>query len=71
MALVSTQPLVKMSARDVPGGKGGRCLRLTWPVMGVLYLFTVYYLVFTMYTQHVSAINIYLDLTMLIMSGNG
>jgi hypothetical protein len=29
MALGSTQPLVKMSTRDVPGGKGGRCVRLT------------------------------------------
>jgi hypothetical protein len=29
MALGSTQSLVKMSNRDVPGGKGGRCMRLT------------------------------------------
>ena len=29
MALESTQPLVKMSTRDIPVGKGGRCLRLT------------------------------------------
>jgi hypothetical protein len=29
MALGSTQPLVKMSTRDVPGGKGGLCERLT------------------------------------------
>jgi hypothetical protein len=29
MTLGSTQPLVKMSTRDVPGGKGGRCIRLT------------------------------------------
>jgi hypothetical protein len=29
MALGSTQPLVKMSTRDVHGGKGGRCVRLT------------------------------------------
>ena len=29
MALGSTQPLVKMSTRDIPGGKGGRCIRLT------------------------------------------
>jgi hypothetical protein len=29
MALGSTQPLVKMSTRDIPGGKGGRCVRLT------------------------------------------
>jgi hypothetical protein len=29
MALGSTQPLVKMSTRDVPGGKGGRWVRLT------------------------------------------
>jgi hypothetical protein len=28
MALGSTQPLVKMSTRNIPGGKGGRCLRL-------------------------------------------
>jgi hypothetical protein len=29
MALGSTQPLVKMSTRNIPGGKGGRCARLT------------------------------------------
>jgi hypothetical protein len=29
MALGSTQPLVKMSTRDAPGGKSGRCVRLT------------------------------------------
>ena len=29
MALRSTQPLVKMSTRNIPGGKGGRCVRLT------------------------------------------
>jgi hypothetical protein len=29
MALGSTHPLVKMSTRDVPGGKGSRCMRLT------------------------------------------
>ena len=29
MALGSTQPLVKMSTRNIPGGKGSRCLRLT------------------------------------------
>jgi hypothetical protein len=29
MTLGSTQPLVKMSTRDVPGNKGGRCVRLT------------------------------------------
>jgi hypothetical protein len=29
MALGSTQLLVKMSTRDVLGGKGGRCVRLT------------------------------------------
>jgi hypothetical protein len=29
MALGSTQPLVKMSTRNVPGGKDGRCVRLT------------------------------------------
>jgi hypothetical protein len=29
MALGLTQPLVKMSTRNIPGGKGGRCMRLT------------------------------------------
>jgi hypothetical protein len=29
MALGSTQPLMKVSTRDVPVGKGGRCVRLT------------------------------------------
>ena len=29
MALGSTQPLVKMSTRNIPGSKGGRCMRLT------------------------------------------
>jgi hypothetical protein len=29
MALGSTQPLVKMSTRNIPGGKGGRCVILT------------------------------------------
>jgi hypothetical protein len=29
MALGSTQPLVKMCARNIPEGKGGRCVRLT------------------------------------------
>jgi hypothetical protein len=29
MALGSTEPLVKMSTRNIPGGKGGRCVRLT------------------------------------------
>ena len=29
MVLGSTQPLVKMSTRNIPGGKGGRCVRLT------------------------------------------
>ena len=29
MALGSTQPLVKMSTWNIPGGKGGRCVRLT------------------------------------------
>ena len=29
MPLGSTQPLVKMSTRNIPGGKGGRCVRLT------------------------------------------
>jgi len=29
MALGSIQPLVKMSSRNIPGGKGGRCMRVT------------------------------------------
>jgi len=29
MALGSTQPLVKMSTRNIPGGKGGLCVGLT------------------------------------------
>ena len=29
MVLGSTQPLVKMSTRNISGGKGGRCMRLT------------------------------------------
>jgi hypothetical protein len=29
MTLGSTPPLLKMSTGDVPGGKGGRCVRLT------------------------------------------
>ena len=29
MALGSTQPVVKMSTRNIPGGKGGRHVRLT------------------------------------------
>jgi hypothetical protein len=29
MALGSTQPLVKMNTRNIPVGKGGRCMRLT------------------------------------------
>jgi hypothetical protein len=29
MALGSTQPLVKMCTRNIPGGKGGRCVSLT------------------------------------------
>jgi hypothetical protein len=29
MALGLTQPLIKMSTRDVPGGKGSQCVRLT------------------------------------------
>ena len=29
MALGSTQPLVKMSTRNISGGKGGQCVRLT------------------------------------------
>jgi len=31
MALGSTQPPVKMSTRNIPGGKDGRCVRLTSP----------------------------------------
>jgi hypothetical protein len=31
MALGSTQPLVKTSTRNIPGGKGSRCVRLTTP----------------------------------------
>jgi hypothetical protein len=29
MTLGSTQSLMKMSTRNIPGGKGGRCVRLT------------------------------------------
>jgi len=29
MVLGSFQPLVEMSTRNIPGGKGGRCVRLT------------------------------------------
>jgi hypothetical protein len=29
MALGSTQPLTEMSTRNIPGVKGGRCVRLT------------------------------------------
>ena len=29
MALGSTQPLLKMSTRNISGGKGGRCVSLT------------------------------------------
>ena len=29
MTLGSTQPVVKMSIRNIPGGEGGRCMRLT------------------------------------------
>jgi hypothetical protein len=29
MALGSTQPLTEMSTRNIPGGKGGRCVGLT------------------------------------------
>jgi hypothetical protein len=29
MALGSTQPLTEMNTRCIPGGKGGRCVRLT------------------------------------------
>ena len=29
MALGLTQPVVKMNTRNIPGGKGGRCVRLT------------------------------------------
>jgi hypothetical protein len=70
MALGSTQPLVKMSTRDVPGGKGGRCVRLrtyyhivpmsrnvealtlldpsgpAWPVVGDLYLYLLYFILY-------------------------
>ena len=51
MALGSTQPLVKMSTRNIAGGKGGRCVRVTayhhtvpqlprtlWDVMPIYYL---------------------------------
>jgi len=31
MSLGSTQLLVKMSTGSIPGGKGGRCMRLTLP----------------------------------------
>jgi len=31
MALGSNQPQVKMSTRNIPGGKGSRCVRLTSP----------------------------------------
>jgi hypothetical protein len=31
MALGSTKPLVKVSTRNIPGGKGSRCVRLTTP----------------------------------------
>jgi hypothetical protein len=31
MALGSNQSLVKMSTRNIPGGKGGRCVKLTSP----------------------------------------
>jgi hypothetical protein len=52
MALGSTQPLVKMTTRNIPGGKGGRCARLKphrlhvpnvvksgtlWPTPGLLW----------------------------------
>ena len=29
MALGSTEPLVKMSTRNIPGGKGDRCVTVT------------------------------------------
>jgi hypothetical protein len=29
MSLGLTQPLVKMSTRNIPGGQGGRCVRVT------------------------------------------
>ena len=35
MALGSIQSLVKMSTGDIPGGKGGRCVRLTSPLLCV------------------------------------
>jgi hypothetical protein len=86
MALGSTQPLLKMSTRDVPGGKGGRCVRLTtyhhtvpmsrnlgaltfldpsgpaWPVMGVLYLYLVYwewYLDFLQYCVNIDVVFVF------------
>ena len=31
MVLGSTQPPVKLSTKNIPGGKGGRCVRLTSP----------------------------------------
>ena len=31
MALESSQPLVKMGTRNIPGAKGARCVRLTSP----------------------------------------
>ena len=65
MALGSTQPLVKMSTRNIPGDKGGRCVRLTTyhhsvplsrnlgdltgPVMGDLYLLHFLTAVFYMF----------------------
>ena len=52
MGLESSQPVVKKGTTNIPGGKGGRCVRLTtsmsWksgslnhtgPVPGLLYLF--------------------------------
>ena len=35
MALVSTQPLAKMSTRNIPGGKGGRCVPNVMNVMKI------------------------------------
>ena len=37
MALGSTQPPVKISTRNIPGGKGGRCMRLTSPPSHAVY----------------------------------
>jgi len=36
MALGSTQPQVKISTRNIPGGKGCRCVRLTTSPLNIL-----------------------------------